>query len=130
MQRRDEVSRGRAISESVRERFANYRPGNGEESPSVPAVQLAPIVHRKGDEKSAAFWRQFASGASDRLVDKATAIYVVSCVVNATIGGGRGNQAIVMIKEDPTTVADVLSTIEKLCGGPGGWQTLQKRAGY
>jgi len=100
------------------------------EREGAPAIQAPPIIRREGTEATSAFWDQFASGTGDRLVEKATAIYVASQIVNETIGDGRGDQAIVMIKEDPTTVADVLSTIEKLCGGPGGWQTLQKRAGY
>jgi len=49
---------------------------------------------------------------------------------NETIGRGLGNQAIIAFKSEQPTVADVLSVIERLCGGPAGWQTLQCKAGY
>ena len=54
---------------------------------------------------------------------------VASTIVNETVGRGLGNQAIVAFKNEPITVADVLAVIERLCGGPAGWQHLQRKAG-
>jgi hypothetical protein len=34
----------------------------------------------------------------------------------------------VAFKSEQTTVADVLAVIDRLCGGPTGWQHLQKKA--
>jgi hypothetical protein len=126
----------------VREMFAAYRPtlgnGNGDSGkrtvdvevlPSVKPEDLTPISRKEGEENSATFWNQFASGALERPVDKATAIYVAKTIVDEVLGVGRGNQAIVSFKQEPIAVADVISVIERLCGGPAGWQHLQRKAG-
>ena len=63
-------------------------------------------------------------------MEKACAIFAVKTIVDECVGRGLGNQVIVMIKNDPTTVAEVLSVIDKLCGGPAGWQMLQRKACY
>jgi hypothetical protein len=69
-------------------------------------------------------------GASDRIVEKSTAIYVAKTIVDEAVGGGRGNQAIVAFKAEPVTVSDVLAVIDRFCGGtPVGWQLLQRKAG-
>jgi len=114
-----------AISESVRQKFAQFRPDTVSEQ---PAAQL-PIVRREGHE-SPAFLNQFVSGDSQRPVDKATAIYVAATITNEAIGRGFGNQAVVAFKNDPVTPSDVLAVIDRLCGGnPAGWQRLQRKAG-
>jgi hypothetical protein len=129
------------VRQSVKALYAAYRPlqgnGNGEgqrtvdvtPSPVEKPEDPAPIVRKEGDEKSSAFWALFASGTGERLVEKACAIFVAKTIVDETVGRGLGNQAIVMIKNDPTTIADVLSVIERLCGSPAGWQHLQRKAG-
>ena len=61
-------------------------------------------------------------------MSKEVAIYVAATIVNETIGHGFGNQAIVAFKSEPITVSDVLSVIERLCGGPAGWQLMQRKA--
>jgi hypothetical protein len=48
----------------------------------------------------------------------------------AAVGHGLGNQAIVAFKSEPIAVSDVLSVIERLCGGPAGWQYLQRKAKF
>jgi len=63
-------------------------------------------------------------------VEKATAIYVAKTIVDATIGRGLDNQAITAFKMDQPTVGDVVSVLERLCGGPRGWKILQSKAGY
>jgi hypothetical protein len=129
------------VRERVRELFANYRPalstgGNGEgkrtvevEVDAVKAEELAPIVRKEGEENSPVFWARFAGGTGERRVDKATAIFAVKVIVDEVCGAGRGNQALVAFKTEPIDVADVISVIERLCGGPAGWQHLQKKAG-
>ena len=49
-------------------------------------------------------------------------------IVNETVGRGIGNQAIVAFKSEQPKLADVLAVIDRLCGGPAGWQRLQKKA--
>jgi hypothetical protein len=139
-----EVREIEAQSEPVRQKvsdmFAAYRPGalgngNGNgartgELQSEPVEkqpeELAPITTKKDQPE---FWFQFASGSGERAVSKEVAIYVASTIVNETVGRGLGQQAIVAFKqEEPITVADVLAVIERLCGGPSGWQHLQKKA--
>jgi hypothetical protein len=126
----------------VREMFAAYQPtlshGNGRQSAALAVsssdtgekVVGPSIVRRDGEERSSAFWAQFASGSSDRIVEKATAIFVAKSVVDEVLGTGRGNPAIGAFKNEKPTVADVLAVIERLCGGPAGWQRLQKKAGF
>jgi hypothetical protein len=59
----------------------------------------------------------------------ASDIVKISAIVNEAVGRGLGHQAIVAFKTtEPITVADVLAVIERLCGGPSGWQHLQKKA--
>ena len=105
-----------------RERLCAHRrhPGRAAEKPE----DLAPITTKKDKPE---FWFQFC-GSGERVVDKQVAIYVAATIVNETAGRGLGQQAIVMIKHDPTTVADVISVIERLCG-PAGWQHLLRKAG-
>jgi hypothetical protein len=91
---------------------------------------VLPIVRKEGEENSVAFWNLFVSGSSDRIVEKATAIFVAKSVVDEALGAGRGNPAIGAFKNEKPTVADVLAVIERLCGGPAGWQRLQKKAGF
>jgi hypothetical protein len=123
----------------VREMFSRYKPGlgggNGESvarvSSSGEKVVEPPIERKEGEENSAAFWLQFASGASDQIVEKGTAIYVAKTIVDEALGAGRGNQAIVEFKNEPVMISDILATIDRLCGGnPAGWQRLQRRAGF
>jgi hypothetical protein len=45
------------------------------------------------------------------------------------LAAGSATQAIVAFKTEPITVSDVLAVIERLCGGPAGWQLLQRKAG-
>jgi hypothetical protein len=97
------------------------------EAEPVKPEDLAPITS-KGDKPE--FWFPFASGSGMRTVSKEVAIHVAATIVNETVGRGIGNQAIVAFKTEPVTVADVLAVIERLCGGPAGWQLLQKKAGY
>jgi hypothetical protein len=132
------------VREKVGRMVAAYRPGalsgNGNGSgprtvdiPPSPVEKeaLPPIVRKEGDENSSAFWGLFARAQDqERGVEKATAIYVTKTIVDEAVGGGRGNQAIVSFKTEPITIGDVISVIERLCGGnPAGWQRLQRRAG-
>src|SRR5262245_30449181 len=94
----------------------------------VGASGMPPIERKEGEENSPAFWLQFANGSPERLVEKNTAIFAAKVIVDETIGRGLGNQAIVAFKSERTTVADVLAVIERLCGGPAGWQHLQRKA--
>jgi hypothetical protein len=127
----------------VREMFAKYRPalrrdgngngnGDGERTHDVEAEpvkkpeDLSPI---SGKGNTPEFWFQFASGSGERVVSKEVGIHVASTIVNETVGRGLGNQAVVAFKSEPVTVADVLAVIERLCGGPAGWQRLQRKAG-
>jgi hypothetical protein len=125
--------------EKVRKMFAAYRPGalgngNGQAQRTVDVralpvkkpEELAPITSK---EDKPEFWFQFASGSDERAVSKEVAIHVASTIVNETVGRGRGNQAIVAFKSEQPTIADVLAVIERLCGGPAGWQHLQRKAG-
>jgi hypothetical protein len=114
----------------------SYKPGlrgncNGEEHPRVDvrAEDLTPITRKEGDENSSAFWALFADGPGERSVEKACAIFVAKTLVDETVGRGIGNQAIVAFKMEQPTVADVLAVIDRLCGGPAGWQHLQRKAG-
>jgi hypothetical protein len=129
------------VRELVKERFRQYRPclgnGNGdgakrtvevEAKPVEPVTDLTPISSKAGSEKPE-FWRQFC-GSDERPVSKDVAIYAAATVVNEAVGRGLGNQAIVAFKNDPVTVSDVLAVIDRLCGGPAGWQMLQRKAGY
>jgi hypothetical protein len=129
------------VRESVRMMYDAYKlsqraGGNGEGQrtmdvevlPAKPVAELAPISTKAGSERPE-FWRQFC-GSDERPVSKDVAIYVVATIVNEAVGRGIGNQAIVEFKNEPVTIANVLSVIEKLCGGPVGFQHLQKRAGY
>jgi hypothetical protein len=112
-----------AISERVRRKFAQYRRDTVPDSPTAQP----PIVRNEGDENSSAFWLQFVSGNGQRLVEKTTAVFVVKTVVGESIGPRYSNQPIAFGAE-PITVADVLVTIERLCGGnPAWWQHLQAR---
>ena len=137
----EEIREIEAQAEPVREKvgrtFAAYRPGHGNgngEGPNTVEVDLE-LVKRPEDltpitskEDKPEFWFQFC-GSGERVVDKQVAIYVASTIVNETVGRGLGHQAIVAFKqEEPITVADVLAVIERLCGGPSGWQHLQKKA--
>jgi hypothetical protein len=127
------------VREKVREMMATYRAGlgNGDghgertvdvEAEAVKPEELAPIVRKEGDQNSSAFWALFAGGTGERPVEKSTAIFVVKAIVDETVGRGIGNQAIVAFKSERTTVADVLAVIDRLCGGPAGWQHLQRKA--
>jgi hypothetical protein len=131
------------IREEIARRVAAYRPGcgngNGSGAHTVdiqaepvekPHEELAPIVRKEGDENSSAFWNLFASGASERFVDKATAILVTALIVSETLGAGRGHQAITAFKSEQPTVGDVLCVIDRLCGGSAGQQLVQRKAGY
>jgi hypothetical protein len=127
--------------ERVRKMFEAYRPtlpgnGNGHgQSQRTVDVQAesvkkpeepAPITSK---EDKPEFWFQFASGSGERTVSKEVAIYVAATIVNEAVSPyGRGNQAIVAFRTEPITVADVLSVIEQLCGGPAGWQLMQRKA--
>jgi hypothetical protein len=135
-----------AQSEPVRQKvaamFAAYQPlrgrGNGEgprtveleAEPASRAAELAPIERRAGDEQRPTFWLQFVSSDGERRVEKNCAIFVTKMITDEVVGRGRGNQAIVAFKNDPITVGEVISVIEKLCGGPSGFQLLQRKAGY
>jgi hypothetical protein len=141
-------ARGEETREKVRRMFEEYqqrRGGNGnghgaggqrtvevQAEPVEKSEDLAPPISRKeGEEKPSVFWNLFASGERERIVEKATAIYVVKTIVDETVGRGLGNQAIVAFKHEPITVADVLAAIERLCGGsPAGWQTIQRKANF
>jgi hypothetical protein len=139
----EEIREIEAQAEPVREKvgrmFAAYRPGHGNgngEGPNTVEVDLE-LVKRPEDltpitskEDKPEFWFQFC-GSGERVVDKQVAIYVASTIVNETVGRGLGHQAIVAFKqEEPITVADVLAVIERLCGGPAGWQHLQRKANF
>jgi hypothetical protein len=125
------------VREKVRKMVEAYRPGalsngNGARTVDIQAEpvekqpeDLAPITTKKDRPE---FWFQFASGSGERTVSKEVAIYVVATIVNETVGRGLGQQAIVAFNSEPITVADVISVIERLCGGPAGWQHLQKKA--
>jgi hypothetical protein len=71
------------IRPSVRQMYEHYRPGapaNGNGHANEPLeisaqVVSSPITHKDGDENSPSFWNLFASGASEQLVDKGTAIF-------------------------------------------------------
>jgi hypothetical protein len=97
-----------SVRESVRKKFAEYRP--------QPAVQ-PPIVRKEGEENSAVFWNQFASGDGQRQVDKATAFFSVKTIVSE-VGARFGNQQIVF-GSGPISVSDVISVIERL-----GWLAI------
>jgi hypothetical protein len=137
----EEIKQIEAVSEpirqSVREMFANYKSaqlgnGNGERTVDVEAQPVepeAPIKRKEGEEQSSAFWAQFC-GNESRSVEKKTAIFAAATIVNETVGRGMGNQAITMFKSEPVVVSDVLRVIERLCGGPAGWQTIQRKAGF
>jgi hypothetical protein len=126
------------VRASVRKMIEAYRPGtlgngNGHRTVDIqaepvgkPLEDLAPITI-KADKPE--FWFAFASGSGERPVSKDVAIYVAATIVNETVGRGIGNQAIVAFKSDPVTVSDVLAVIDRLCGGPAGWQHLQRKAG-
>jgi hypothetical protein len=128
------------VRQSVKALYAAYRPnqgnGNGEgqrtvdvtPSPVKRPEDLAPIVRKEGDEKSSAFWANFVSGTGERRVDKATAVFAVKVIVDEVCGAGRGNQA--AFRTEPVAVEDVLSVIDRLCGGPAGWQLLQRKANF
>jgi hypothetical protein len=128
------------VRRKVREMMATYRPGLGngngdgqrpmdiQAEPVKTPEDLAPIVRKAGDEHSAAFWNQFASGDSEQFVDKATAIFVTALIVSETLGAGRGHQAITAFKSEQPTVGDVLCVIDRLCGGSAGQQLLQRKA--
>jgi hypothetical protein len=129
------------VRRKVREMMATYRAGlgngNGEgqhthdvQAEPVKAEELSPIVRKEGDENSSAFWANFVSGTGERRVDKATAIFAVKVIVDEVCGVGRGNQALVAFKTELVAVEDVLSVIEKLCGGPAGWQHLHRKANF
>jgi hypothetical protein len=100
-----------AVQESVRRKFASYRPD------TVPEQSAAqpPIVRKDGDENSPAFWNQFVSGDGQRTVEKTTAVFAVKAVVCESVGPRFASQPIAFGTE-PITVADVLATIEKLSG--------------
>jgi hypothetical protein len=125
------------VRQKVREMMAAYRPGlgngngHGERTVDVPPSPVKPEelepITSKADKPE--FWFAFASGSGMRPVSKEVAIYVASTIVNETVGRGIGNQAIVAFKSEQPTVADVLAVIDRLCGGPAGWQHLQKKAG-
>jgi hypothetical protein len=128
------------VRQKVREMMANYRPGvlgngNGDSGKRTVDVQAEPVEKPEElppitvKEDKPEFWFQFASGSGERPVSKEVAIYVASTIVNETVGRGIGNQALVSFKSEQPTVADVLAVIDRLCGGPAGWQRLQKRAG-
>jgi hypothetical protein len=127
------------IREKVRAMMAAYRPtlpgnGNGEGGKRTVEVEaesvedLRPINSKEGSERPE-FWRQFC-GSLERPVAKDVAVFVAATIVNETVGKGIGNRAIVSFKTEPIVVSDVLAVIEKLCGGPAGFQHLQKLAGF
>jgi hypothetical protein len=119
-----ESAQDAAVAESVRKKFAEYRPD------AVPTTQPAaqtPIVRKDGEESSQAFWNQFVRGAGQWLVEKTTAVFVVKTVVYESVGPKFANQPIIF-RDEPVSVADVLSAIERL-SGPAGWQLIQRKAG-
>jgi hypothetical protein len=130
------------VRQKVRQMMATYRAGLGnsngegrrtvgvEVEPVKKPEELAPIVRRAGDENSSVFWSQFAGGTGERPVEKACAIFAVKTIVDETVGRGLGNQAIVAFRSEQPTVADVLAVIDRLCGGPVGWQHLQRKAEF
>jgi hypothetical protein len=93
------------------------------EAETVKPEDLTPITS-KADKPE--FWFAFASGSGMRPVSKEVAIHAAATIVNETIGRGLGNQAIVAFKTEPVTVADVLAVIDRLCGGPAGWESAEK----
>jgi hypothetical protein len=125
------------VREGVKPLYAQYRPGLGngngdgqrtvdvQAEPVVKPEDLAPITTK---EDKPGFWLQFASGSGEWTVSKEVAIHIASTTVNETVGHGLGNQAIVAFKSEPITVADVLAVIDRLCGGPAGWQHLLRKA--
>jgi len=126
------------VRRGVAEMFEKYRPGLGngdgertvdvEAEPIKKPEDLTPIIRKEGDQNSSAFWALFAGGTGERTVEKACATFVAKTIVEETVGRGISNQAIVAFKSEKPTVADVLAVIDRLCGGPAGWQLLQKKA--
>lgn len=97
--------------------------------PAEPLAKVVgpPITHKAGDERSPSFWSLFASGEPEQPVEKRTAVFVAKTIVDEAVGGARGNAAITAFKNDQITVSDVLATIDRLCGGPAGWQLCRTR---
>jgi hypothetical protein len=108
-----------ATQESVRKKFARYRP----EEP----VAQPPIIYKEGAEKSSAFWDLFANGDPQRTVEYRTAVFVAKEIIRLTVGP-RFAQS-VSFDPECLRVEDVLTEIQRL-SGPAGYQLLLKRSGY
>jgi hypothetical protein len=129
------------VRQSVASMFSQYKPGligNGEgadvkeavassvQQPAKPPV----ITHQSGDEKRASFWRTLVSSDPEKtLVARETATFVCRTIL-AEVLGYRASGAKIEFKDDPLRLCDVLGAIDKLCEGPGGWQVMQKKAGF
>ena len=110
----DEVTR-----ESIRQKFAQYKA-------EQPTVQ-SPIVRKGGDEQKEIFWDLFVSGDSQRLVERATALFVVKEIVRESVGPRFAQPA--SFGPNSITVEEVLAEIRRL-SEPWGWKVLTRKAGF
>jgi hypothetical protein len=56
-----------------------------------------------------------------------TAIFVVQTILGELLGF-RAKQ--IGFSDDPVAMDDLISSLERLCDEPAGWQLMQKKAGY
>jgi hypothetical protein len=82
---------------------------------------------RTSEENSSTFWNLFASGAPERAVEKATAIYVIRRILSETIGPHQVGK--VEFLTETVTISDILSILEIRAPG-SAWQAIQRKAGY
>jgi hypothetical protein len=132
------------IRASVQEMFQKYKPGligNGEgkvrEIETTPVSEsgqqthgIPVIEHKVGDEKRQSFWKAIVNTDPEKaLVARETALFVCRTILVEVLGY-RAAGVKVEFSDDPVRLSDVLGAIDKLCEGPGGWQAMQKKAGF
>jgi hypothetical protein len=73
--------------------------------------------------------RRFGSCDPQTPVARETAIFAIRVLLVQTIGY-KAHRTEIAFSNDPVTVEELFGTLEKLCGGPAGWQAAQKLGAY
>jgi hypothetical protein len=95
----------------------------GEREPPV-------IAHRgESDVQNQGFWRTLVTSSPESKVARETAIFAIRQLLMQTLGY-KAHRMQINFANDPTTVEDLFATLERLSGGPSGWQLAQKLGGF